>query len=504
MEFTKRAPMPDLNHLSYKTYDNVYEPSDDSYLLMDAIHSESNFFLNHFQKQDPAVTCLEIGPGTAVATITLHNTLRAVDIHSHCIMVDVNPVAASIARETCLINKVSSFDVIRGDLVSSLRLLNNIDILVFNPPYVPTPSEEVGGDSISAAWAGGEKGREVLDRLLLEIDRLLSDRGVFYLIAVEENDVPELTTRLAKDGFMTTVLIEKRARNELLMVLKITRETSTKQTIPPTLFTTGTTLSTTKLSTTTSSTATSSTATSSTTTSFTATSEILSMPSLNVIETALSTHGFITIPNAFSNDLATQCIAEMTTLNLTPGEISSGGNNATSSARSDVRTFLNRNTSDRPPMLGCLAKQVDDLRISMCNTYNTDRSTVMVAKYNCGKDTGYVKHRDATDEKGGRKITVLCYLGEAGLEGGELNIYSNEDGEENTVVEKVTPTSGTIVIFRSHRLHSVSSVHKGTRYALTSWWTNKAALARELLLEERSKALRKLAFRRLQRQMKKN
>ena len=68
--------------------------------------------------------------------------------------------------------------------------------------------------------------------------------------------------------------------------------------------------------------------------------------------------------------------------------------------------------------------------------------------------TMVIKHRDATDEKGGRKITVLCYFGEAGLEGGELNIYSNEDGEENTVVEKVTPTSGTIVIFRQNVLQT--------------------------------------------------
>lgn len=46
---------------------------------------------------------------------------------------------------------------------------------VFNPPYVPTPTGEIpssqwkydeDGCSISAAWAGGIRGREVVDRLL--------------------------------------------------------------------------------------------------------------------------------------------------------------------------------------------------------------------------------------------------------------------------------------------------------------------------------------------------
>ena len=174
--------MPDLSHLSYKTYDNVYEPSHDSYLLMDALFNETEFFQQHFSPTTtttsnpslppPPLTCLEIGPGTAVATVTLYNTLHRANLPSHHLMIDINPIAVETARQTCLANGVSSFDVLQGDLVAPLQTSHDtIDILLFNPPYVPTPSEEVGGISISAAWAGGGQGKRSLGPFVARVGR---------------------------------------------------------------------------------------------------------------------------------------------------------------------------------------------------------------------------------------------------------------------------------------------------------------------------------------------
>jgi release factor glutamine methyltransferase len=40
---------------------------------------------------------------------------------------------------------------------------------IFNPPYVPTPDDEVSKPGIAQAWAGGHQGRVVMDRLLKEV-----------------------------------------------------------------------------------------------------------------------------------------------------------------------------------------------------------------------------------------------------------------------------------------------------------------------------------------------
>ena len=57
---------------------------------------------------------------------------------------------------------------IESNLFSAIESTHagKIDVLIFNPPYVPTESEEVFGNGIEAAWAGGIDGREVIDRFI--------------------------------------------------------------------------------------------------------------------------------------------------------------------------------------------------------------------------------------------------------------------------------------------------------------------------------------------------
>lgn len=65
-----------------------------------------------------------------------------------------------------------TLEPLNADLTSPLvhRLRHSVDVLMFNPPYVPTPEEEaeLGQDSmdITGSWAGGKDGMQVTEKLL--------------------------------------------------------------------------------------------------------------------------------------------------------------------------------------------------------------------------------------------------------------------------------------------------------------------------------------------------
>jgi release factor glutamine methyltransferase len=66
-------------------------------------------------------------------------------------------------------------DVVTASLATPLlpRLKNSIDVLLFNPPYVPTEQDEVdhaqSTADIQGSWAGGTDGMQVTDVLLREL-----------------------------------------------------------------------------------------------------------------------------------------------------------------------------------------------------------------------------------------------------------------------------------------------------------------------------------------------
>mmetsp|Transcript_29076 Transcript_29076/g.93760 ORF Transcript_29076/g.93760 Transcript_29076/m.93760 type:complete len:146 (-) Transcript_29076:49-486(-) len=132
--------------------------------------------------------------------------------------IDVNGRAAELTRRTARADG-SRVDAIRGDLLTSMRD-EAIDVVIFNPPYVTTPSDDVGGDTIEASWAGGRRGRVVIDRLLTAdgLRRCLADGALLYLLLSDENEPAEVLAALASLGFEATTVLARTARNERLSV----------------------------------------------------------------------------------------------------------------------------------------------------------------------------------------------------------------------------------------------------------------------------------------------
>ncbi|KAI3997011.1 hypothetical protein MKX01_021287 [Papaver californicum] len=130
----------------------VYEPCDDSFALVDAFLEDSAASVSYF------------------AT-------------------DINPHAVTVTSETLKAHTVHA-EVLCDNIAASgleKRLWGKVDVMVVNPPYVPTPEDEVGRDGIASAWAGGENGRTVIDKMLPVADKLLSSKGWLYMVTLAAN-----------------------------------------------------------------------------------------------------------------------------------------------------------------------------------------------------------------------------------------------------------------------------------------------------------------------------
>nr|XP_040028166.1 methyltransferase N6AMT1 isoform X1 [Gasterosteus aculeatus aculeatus] len=207
---------PVYSHAGRGDFRDVYEPAEDSFLLIDALEKDAELL----QQMGPCV-CLEVGSGSGVVSAFLASLVGPGALY---LCTDVNPAAAQCTAKTASCNDAPLQPVITS-LVEGLlpRLSGTVDVLLFNPPYVVTPSEEVGSTGIEAAWAGGERGREVTDKFLPAVPQLLSSNGLFYLVTIAENEPDEIIGFLGKFGLRGETHMSTRAGNERLSVLRFHR-----------------------------------------------------------------------------------------------------------------------------------------------------------------------------------------------------------------------------------------------------------------------------------------
>ncbi|KAI4230326.1 MAG: hypothetical protein L6R36_000137 [Xanthoria steineri] len=231
-------PTPSTSHVDF---DRVYEPTEDSFLLLDTLSStnEVSFLTERFGRRNKGATrstsplIVEIGTGSGVvlAFLTAHaQTLFGIsDILS--LGIDINQSACKASIQTVVKACGDVTDGLRdaprqeggtgflltavvGDLTSAIRP-GSADVLIFNPPYVPTsqvptasPADgekqaclDADSDMLSLSYAGGIDGMEVTNRLLEQLPSVLNpDRGIAYILLCKQNKPDEVTQRVRQWG----------------------------------------------------------------------------------------------------------------------------------------------------------------------------------------------------------------------------------------------------------------------------------------------------------------
>src|SRR2546428_4909025 len=176
-----------------RTAANVYGPSDDSRLLLDAL------------RVAPGERILEVGTGTGY--VALHAAKAGIVVAT-----DVNPEGVRLARKNAAANGLR-VAVARGDLLRGLRGV--FDVIAFNPPYL---IEAVGGDWEARAWQGGTTGETVLLRFLAEPPARLARDGRIYLLIPSNR---EGAIAAAREHFEVRIAAKKPLFFEELLVLEL-------------------------------------------------------------------------------------------------------------------------------------------------------------------------------------------------------------------------------------------------------------------------------------------
>lgn len=198
------------------SHEEVYEPCDDSFALVDALLADRTNLLEH-----RPTLCMEIGCGSGYVITSLALILGQEGCGTNYIATDINPHAAKVTRETLEAHGVDA-ELIVTDIASGLekRLAGLIDVLVVNPPYVPTPEDEVGSEGITSSWAGGENGRSVIDRILPVADHLLSKKGWLYMVTLTTNNPSEMCLQMRKKGYASKIVVQRSTEEESLHIVK--------------------------------------------------------------------------------------------------------------------------------------------------------------------------------------------------------------------------------------------------------------------------------------------
>lgn len=176
----------------------VYMPEADTFLLLNAALSEV--------RADDRVLEIGTGSGTIAEGLLGRATIVATDI---------NPHAAACAHD-------KGINVVRNDLVSGLRGM--FDLILFNPPYLPTEPEERIDDWLEYALDGGKDGRVVIGRFATEVSRVLAPGGRILLLVSELTGVSEVSRLFSRQGFGCETVAEEESEGEMLYVLRFVRQ----------------------------------------------------------------------------------------------------------------------------------------------------------------------------------------------------------------------------------------------------------------------------------------
>lgn len=196
----------EVEGLDLELIPEVYEPSDDSFLLM-----------KYSKMLEGSV--LDVGCGSGIQSLV--NAKCNPD--NSVTGIDINPKAVECSIRNARINGIENAQFFESDLFEKVPE-NKFDGIIFNPPYLPTSKEEKINGKINDAFDGGKDGRLVVDRFLMQFGKYLSPDGKLLLLQSSLNNLEKTEEMLGKKGFGVKIIDESSFFFEKLYVVEAKRK----------------------------------------------------------------------------------------------------------------------------------------------------------------------------------------------------------------------------------------------------------------------------------------
>jgi release factor glutamine methyltransferase len=177
----------------------VYSPEADTLMMLAAARAEAR----------PGDRVLEVGTGSGLIAAEIEQVVTLV------VATDINPHAVFCASK-------AGVEVVRTDLFAGIR--GSFDLVLFNPPYLPTQPEERMDDWLEYALDGGKNGRAVIERIARDIGNVLAPDGRLLLLASSLTGLSGVQALFTGQGYSATIVLQQDVEDEVLYVLKIIRK----------------------------------------------------------------------------------------------------------------------------------------------------------------------------------------------------------------------------------------------------------------------------------------
>ncbi len=181
-------------HLS----EQVYEPGEDSCLLADTA----------LELIRDGMCILEIGTGTGFVSAVIEANKNI-----ELIATDINPFAARCASS-------NGINIIRTDMFKGIKSNNQFDIIIFNPPYLPTSDDEKVPGWLNYAFDGGVDGRKYIEPFMDQVTDYLKPHGTILLLISSLTGIEEVMGEMARHKIESEVIATDKCSFEKLVVIK--------------------------------------------------------------------------------------------------------------------------------------------------------------------------------------------------------------------------------------------------------------------------------------------